>query len=108
MRHPLRRLASEFSDYLDFNYPSELEIKDTTPSMKSTSYSDCLLEIDNSEKLSIKLYDKRDDFNFPIVNFPFLCGNIPVSPALVCIFVSQLIRYARACSLYHDFILRAR
>ena len=75
--------------------------------MKSTSYLDCFLEIDNSGKLSIQLYDKGDYFNFPIVNYPFLCGNIPASPAYG-VFVSQLIRYANACSLYHDFILRAR
>ena len=98
---------SKFSDYLDFIYPSELGIKDTTESTKSTPYFDCLLEIDNSGKLSTKLYDKRDDFNFPLVNVPFLCDNIPASPAYG-VFVSQLIRYARACYLYHDFILRAR
>ena len=72
---------SNFSNYLDFIYPSELKIKDTTESTKSTSYFDCLLEIDTSGKLSTKLYDKRDDFNFPIVNFSFLCSNIPASPA---------------------------
>ena len=72
---------SKFSDYLDFIYPSELEIKDNTEATKSTSYLDCRLEKDNSGKLSTKLYDKRDDFIFPIVNFPFLCGNIPASPA---------------------------
>jgi hypothetical protein len=39
---------------------------------------------------------KRDDFDIGIVNFPFLCSNIPLSPAYgVCIY--QLIRYARAC-----------
>ena len=80
---------SKFSDYLDFIYPSELEIKDTIESMKSISYLDCLLEIDNSGKLSTKLYDKRDDFNFP-----FLCDNIPASPAYG-VFVSQLIRTIR-------------
>ena len=64
-------------------------------------------EIDNLGKLSTKLYDTRDEFNFPIVNFPFLCDNILAPPAYG-VFVSQLIRYARACSLYHDFIWRAR
>ena len=81
--------TSKFSDNLDSIYPSELEIKDTTESTKSTSYIDCLLEIDNSGKLYTKVYDKRDDFNFPIVNFPFLCCNIPASPAYF-VFVSQL------------------
>jgi hypothetical protein len=28
-----------------------------------------------------KLYDKRDDFNFPVVNFPFICINIPAARA---------------------------
>ena len=51
--------------------------------------------------------DKRDDFNFHITNFPFLSSNIPSSPAYG-VFISQLIRYARACSSYECFILRAR
>ena len=51
--------------------------------------------------------DKRDDFNFNIVNFPFLSSNIPQSPAYG-VFVSQLIRYARASSLYEDFITRSQ
>ena len=51
-------------------------------------------------------YDKRDDFNFHITNFPFLSSNIPSSPAYG-VFISQLIRYARACSSYECFILRA-
>ena len=52
------------------------------------------------------IYDKRDDFNFHITNFPFLSSNIPTSPAYG-VFISQLIRYARACSSYGCFILRA-
>ena len=52
-------------------------------------------------------YDKRDDFNFHITNFPFLSSNIPSSPAYG-VFISQLIRYSRACSSYECFILRAR
>ena len=34
-----------------------------------------LAQVNNTE-LSTKLYDKRDDFNFEIVNFPFLDGEI--------------------------------
>ena len=56
--------------------------------------------------VSCALYDKRDDFNFHITNFPFLSSNIPYSPAYG-VFISQLIRYARACSSYGCFILRA-
>ena len=46
----------------------------------SSSYLDCYLYIDNG-KLTTRLYDKRNDFNFPIVNFPFLNSNIPSAPA---------------------------
>ena len=56
--------------------------------------------------VNFTLYDKRDDFNFHITNFPFLSSNIPSSPAYG-VFISQLIRYARACSSYECFILRA-
>ena len=52
-----------------------------------------------------KLYDKRDDFNFPIVNFPFMCSNIPAAPAYG-VYISQLIRYSRSCVSYTDFLDR--
>ena len=88
-------------------YPAELEIKDTTESITSASYLDLLLSIGRDGQLHTSIYDKRDDFNFHITNFPFLSSNIPTSPAYG-VFISQLIRYARACSSYKCFILRAR
>ena len=84
-------------------YTNELEIKDTTDTEKSASYLDLFLYIDNGGRLNSKLYDKRDDFDFPIVNFPFLSSNIPASPAYG-VYISQLIRYARACVQYSDFL----
>ena len=64
--------------------------------------------IDRDGQLCTSFYNKRDDFNFHtcITNFPFLRSNIPSSPAYA-VFISQLIRYARACSSYECFILRA-
>ena len=61
----------------------------------------------DSDILKVKLYDKRDDFKIPIMNFPFISSNIPESPAYG-IFISQLVCYARASSLYDDFFLRSR
>ena len=58
--------------------------------------------IDSEERLRTKLYDKRDDFNFPIVNSPFICSNIPAAPAYG-VYIYQLIRYSRACGSYQDF-----
>ena len=88
-------------------YPAELEIKDTTESRTSASYLNLLLSIGRDCQLHTSIYDKRDDFNFHTTNFPFLSSNIPSSPAYG-VFISQLIRYARACSSYECFILRAR
>ena len=53
-------------------------------------------------RLSTRLYDKHDDFDFHIVNFPFLSSNIPSSPSYG-VYISQLIRYATCCSHYDDF-----
>ena len=88
-------------------YPDELEIKDITESDISASYLDILLHIDSNGRLTTTLYDKRDDFNFAIVNFPFLCSNIPLSPAYG-VYISQLIRYARACYAYENFLKRGQ
>ena len=49
-----------------------------------------------------KIYDKRDEFNFEIVNFPFLDGDVPRSPSYG-VYLSQLIRFARMCSNVDDF-----
>ena len=94
----------EFENYMGQMYPAELEIKDTT---ESTSHLDLLLSIRRDGQLHTSIYDKRDDFNFHITNFPFLSINIPSSQAYG-VFISQLIRYSRACSSYECFILRAR
>ena len=87
---------------MEFIHPRELEIKETTETAASSSYLDCYLYIDNG-KLATRLYDKRDDFNFPVVNFLYLSSNIPSAPAYG-VYVSQLICYARACSNYQDFM----
>jgi hypothetical protein len=92
-------------DLIENIYPIELEIKDTTDTDRSASYLDPHLEFDSEGRLRTKLYDKRDDFNFPIANFPFICSNIPAAPAYG-VYISQLIRYSRACGSYHTFLNR--
>ena len=96
----------DFENYLGQMYLAELEIKDTTESNTSASYLDLLLSIESDGQLRTSLYDKRDDFYFYITNFPFLSNNIPSSQAYG-VFLSKLVRYARACSSYECFILRA-
>ena len=96
---------TKFAEYLEFIYPREL-VKETTETAASSSYLDCYLYIE-SGKLTTRLYDKRDGFNFPIVNFPLLSSNIPSATAYG-VYVSQLIRYTRACSNYQDFMERGK
>ena len=65
------------NNYVDRIHPIEPEIKDTTYTLL-----DLHLEIDSEERLRTKLYDKRDDFNFHIVNFPFIRSTIPTAHAI--------------------------
>ena len=51
--------------------------------------------------VSFKIYDKRDDFNFETVNFPFSNGDVTCLPSH-CVYMSQLIRFARVCSNVSD------
>ena len=78
---------------------------DTTDTDRFASYLDLHSEIASEWRLRTKLYDKGDDFNFPIVNFPFICSNIPEAPAYG-VYISQLMRYSRACGSYQDFLDR--
>ena len=55
--------------------------------------------------VSSKIYDKRDDFDFDIVNFPFLDGAVP-RRASYDVYISQLIRFARVCNHVTDFNAR--
>ena len=98
---------SKFSEYFDFIYPSELEIRETAECATPASYLDGFLYMDDG-KLGTRLYDKRNDFNFPIVNYPFLrSSNVPSGPTCG-VYVSQLIRHARAFSNYQDCVDRTK
>ena len=56
-------------------------------------------------KYSTAVYDKRDNFNFNIVNVPYLSSNIPSGPAYG-VYTSQLVRIGRICSNYTEFARR--
>ena len=81
-------------------YPPELKLNRAYTSDIEASFFD-LLSISNgfvSSKINVKL----DDFDFDIVNFPFLDGKIPRRPSYG-VYISQLIRFARVCSHVEDF-----
>ena len=91
-----------FLDYIKEIYPSQLTVKKANKSDHPAGYLDLTFIIDSGGKLSTRLYDKRNDFNFHIVNFPFLSSNIPSGPSYG-VHVLKLVRYARCCSHYDDF-----
>ena len=82
-------------------YPTELQLNKANSSDTEAPFLDLNLLI-TIGIVSSKLYDKRDDFNFEIVNFPFLDGDVPRSPSYG-VYISQLIRFARVCSNVDDF-----
>ena len=52
-----------------------------------------------------KIYDKRDEFDFDNVNFPFLDGDVSRSTSYG-VYISQLIRFVRVSSHVYDFNTR--
>ena len=82
-------------------YPTELQLNKANSSDTEAPFLDLNLSITNGI-VSSKIYDKWDDFNFEIVNFPYLDGDVPCSPSYG-VYISLLIRFARACSKVDDF-----
>ena len=78
-------------------YPTELQLNKANSSDTEAPFLDL-----NLSMVSSKIYDKWNDFNFEIVNFPFLDGNVSRSPSYG-VYISQLIRFARVCSYVDDF-----
>ena len=59
----------------------------------------------SNDIVSIEIYDKRDDFVFKIVSFPFLDGDVPRSTSYG-VYICQLIRFNRSSSQVADFNTR--
>ena len=84
--------SDSFEEYISSIYPSELECKDTMAS-NEVCYLDTRIKQGDDSTPYHSVYDKRDDFDFRIVNFPHMDSNIPTNPAYG-IHISQLVRFA--------------
>ena len=73
-------------------YPSELELNKGNTFDTLAESINLHLSISN-DIVSTKIYDKRDDFDFEIVNFLCLDGDVPLSTSYGA-YISQLIRFA--------------
>ena len=85
-------------------YPSELQLSKANTSDTEAAFLDLHLSISNNF-VSTKIYDKCDDFEFEIVNFPFLDGDVPRSTSHG-VYISRVICFARASSYVADFNTR--
>ena len=94
-----------FDQMVDRIYPTELQLNRANSSDTEAPFLDLNLCISNGT-VSTKIYDKRDDFDFDIVNnFPFLDGDVPRRTSYG-VYISQLTRFARASSILNDFNYR--
>ena len=85
-----------FDQMVDRIYPTELQLNRANSSDTEAPFLDLNLCISNGT-VSTKINDKRDDFDFDIVNFPFLDGDVPRRTSYG-VYISQLIRFTRASS----------
>ena len=93
-----------FDNMVSQIYPSELQLNKANTSDTEAAFLDFHLSISN-DIVSTKIYDKRDDFDFKIINFPFLDGDVPSSTSYGG-YISQLIHFARASMHVADFNTR--
>ena len=94
-----------FDSMVNRIYPSEPQLNKANVSDTEASFLDLHLSISDGF-VKTKIYDKRGDyFDFDIVNFPFLDGDVPRSTCYG-VYFSQLIRFARVPSHVDDFNTR--
>ena len=91
----------ECEKYIPNIYPAELQLNKANTSDKETSFLDLNIKVICSD-IHNSVYDKRNDFGFPIVNFPWLSGDVPRLPSYG-IYISQLVRFTRCCTSVLDF-----
>ena len=93
-----------FDSMVNRMYLFELQLNKANVSDAEATFLDLHLSISDGF-VKTKIYDKRDDFDFDIMNFPFLDGDVPRS-ASYSVYISQLIRFARVSSHVDDFNTR--
>ena len=87
-------------------YPAKLQLNKVNTSDTEAPFLDLHVSI-LDEFVSSKIYNKRDDFDFDIVDFPFLDDDVPRTTSYG-VYISQLIRFARVSSHLADFNARNR
>ena len=82
-------------------YPSEMTVNNTNLSAMKCCYLDLNISIYRG-KFRVTLYDRRKDYNFKVITFPFLDGNIPTNLSYGA-FTSHLVRMAKVNTTFKGF-----
>ena len=90
-----------FGNIMNDMYPVEMIVNNTNLSVKTCSYLDLFITIQHG-KFIFKLFDKRKQFNFNVISYPFICGNVPRMPTYG-IYISQLIRFCLVNCKFENF-----
>ena len=92
---------SEFAEHIPDIYPRELQLYKVNTSDRKTYFLDLNIKIIGCN-IHTSVNEKSDDFRFPIVNFPWLSGDVTRLPSYG-IYFSQLVLFARCCSTVFNF-----
>ena len=92
----------EFEKHFSKIYPSEMKLESTNLSKCVITFLDLRISIFRSRFL-YRSYDKRDNFNFAICNYPHLDGNVPLASSYG-VFMSQLVRFCNINQQVKGFI----
>ena len=93
---------NKFLQYLGEIYPAQMEISKTNDLSNSANYLDMKISIKDG-KFDVMRYDKREDFNFKVINFPHFNTNSPTN-AKLGVMIGQMLRYLEINSNVENFI----
>ena len=97
---------NNFSTLVPVIYPSDLKVERSGDDNKEVQYLDIKVNI-NTNELKTTVYNKVDDFTFPVVTFTYPSSNIPIHVGYN-VFYSQVLRYSRICSTKESFISKTK
>ena len=90
-----------FDEHIPDIYRRELQLNKANTFDKKTSFLDLNIKVVGND-IHTSVYDKRDYFGFPILNFPWLSGDVPRLPSYG-IYISQFVRFTKCCTSIFDF-----
>ena len=89
-------------DLLPNIYPPEMIVNCTNVSARKCNYLDLCISIYRGSFRVVR-YDKREDYSFKVISYPFLDGNVPKNLSYG-VFISQLVRFTNINTTLNGFL----